>query len=719
MGLEAAVEPEPELVDPEAMVLFDIAAPRKSRAGARASRTGRERPASEPAAAASSARETGTPLDTGAETFEPGTSSFDTEPMAFAANTVAHQTNRIQLDAELPTLDPASLEPGATPSAPAASSHPAAMPSSEDVGALATSDAVEPAAEGSPWVDLPEDSEPAAFEADHAVLQRVALATEGRPWAELPGETEAEAPEAVHVLPQDVEPVPASEPDIDATDGYVTNQNDVDDYSESGWDENDSDEVLLAMLVEEVAELLVEEIADDPAGLTAGITAPAMPAHTDEWERRVLADPQLLADIAFAIGGPFHLMYPARVAQNIRGFRDVFLRAGVDGVVYYGKKANKGACVARACAENGAGIDVSSVGELTAALAAGVRGGELMVTGPAKSDDLLWLAVRHGALIAVDSLDELDRLGTIASAATPARALLRVLPAGSASRFGMTDDELDRAQSVIAASGPRGLEPVQLEGFSFHLPGYDAIARAEQAADLIARCTAARELGHPACTISIGGGFGVDYVPEGAWREFTEGVDRSWFHAGKSFDSYYPYHFPVPGPAMLSEILAHGELTRRLRDNDIRLAVEPGRALLDRAGSTVFRVQGSKSRYADGQPYRLLTVDGTSLSLSEQWFDSEYLPDPVLWPVRESTQPLPEPTPTSVGAASCLESDMLSWRRVPLPRRAEPGDLLVYPNTAGYQMDSNESAFHELPIPPKVVLFGGHGDRLRWTLDAG
>ncbi|WP_431956802.1 Y4yA family PLP-dependent enzyme [Nocardia lijiangensis] len=684
MGLDAAVDPGPELADPDAMVLFDVAAPRKTKVGARASLTARERPASEPAdalATASSAREVGAPPDIGAETFEPAVSPFDADLSAVDAGFLS------PLDAASTTLDATPFDPGTTPSTPAASPlHAGTSP--EDAGAQATSHTVEPAA-GGPWMDLPEE------------IERV-------------------EPEFGHVVPQHVELTPAAEPH--ATDGYMANQNGVAVYPESGWDDIDSDDVLLEMLVEEVAELLIEELADDPADRTCGITAPAMPAHIDEWERRVLADPHLLADIAFAIGGPFHLMYPARVADNIRGFHDAFARAGVDGVVYYGKKANKAACVARACAENGAGIDVSSVGELTAALAAGVRGGELMVTGPAKSGDLLWLAVRHGALIAVDALGELDRLGTIASAAAPARVLLRVLPAGSASRFGMTDDELDRAQSVIAAAGPRGLEPIQLEGFSFHLSGYDAVARAEQAADLIARCAAAREIGHPACTLSIGGGFGVDYVPERAWREFTEGVDHSWFHAGKSFGSYYPYHFPAPGPAMLSEILAHGELGKRLRDNDIRLAIEPGRALLDRAGSTVFRVQGSKTRHTDGQPYQLLTVDGTSLSMSEQWFDSEYLPDPVLWPHRPGDDPaqrIGEPTPTSVGAASCLESDMLSWRRVPLPRRAEVGDLLVYPNTAGYQMDSNESAFHELPIPPKVVLYEGPGDRLRWTLDAG
>ncbi|WP_433208222.1 Y4yA family PLP-dependent enzyme [Nocardia sp. CA-107356] len=443
------------------------------------------------------------------------------------------------------------------------------------------------------------------------------------------------------------------------------------------------------------------------------ICAAPLPAHTDDWERRLRADPNLLGDIAFAIGGPFHVMYPARVALNIGGFRRAFERAGVDGAIYYGKKANKAACVTRACAEHGAGVDVSSTGELQAALSHGIRGDELMVTGPAKTDDLLWLAVRHRALIALDSPGELERLAAFATPGAAARVLLRVLPDGSSSRFGMTADELDQAISTIGASGTVGNEAIRLQGFSFHLSGYDAIARAEQADELVTRCLDARTLGHPATTISIGGGFGVDYVAATPWSEFTEYANPQWFHADKSFDSYYPYHFPAPGAAMLTAILEHNGLAERLRDNDIRLAIEPGRALLDQAGSTVFRVQGSKTRHVDGHHYQLLTVDGTSLSLSEQWFDSEYLPDPILWPPRPG-----ELTPTCVGAASCLESDMLSWRRIPLPRPAEIGDLLIYPNTAGYQMDSNESAFHELPIPPKVVLHDT-GDRLRWTLDAG
>ncbi|WP_446225697.1 Y4yA family PLP-dependent enzyme [Nocardia sp. IBHARD005] len=429
--------------------------------------------------------------------------------------------------------------------------------------------------------------------------------------------------------------------------------------------------------------------------------APPMPAYIEVIEQRLLADPVLLGDIADTVGGPFHVMFPERVSHNIMAFQQVFADSGVDGFVYFGKKANKAGCVARACAENGAGIDVASTGELVAALAAGVRGEDLMVTGPAKSDDLLWLAARHRALIAIDAIDELDRLTALE---LPVRVLLRVLPEGSTSRFGLDRMELEQAIQAIGA-------PITLSGFSFHLSGYDAIARSEQAATLVGRCLRARADGHSADTISIGGGFGVDYLEASTWADFRNTLSDNWFHTNPPGD-YYPYHFPVPGSAMLGAITTHNGLAELLRDNEIRLAIEPGRALLDRAGSSVFRVQGVKTRTAHGNPYDILTVDGTSLSLSEQWFDSEYLPDPVLWPQRPGHL-----TPTCVGATTCLESDLLSRRRIPLPRRARTGDLLVYPNTAGYQMDSNESGFHELPLPPKVVLRAG-ADRLRWSLDS-
>lgn len=441
------------------------------------------------------------------------------------------------------------------------------------------------------------------------------------------------------------------------------------------------------------------------------ITATPMPAHRDAWEERLLADPVRLLEIADEVGGhPFHLLYPERVARNIRAFHDEFAQAGVRGVIYYGKKANKAACVVDECRKNDAGVDVSSIQELRAALASGVDGGLLVVTGPSKSEELLRLATDVGALIAVDAEDELERLIGL-GCARRARVLLRVQPPGSYSRFGMSFELLEWAIDMLV-----GEPSIELEGFSFHLSGYKYRERARLAAQLVDWSLRARRLGHPITTISIGGGFGVDYVPKEAWKTFVSEANPRWFHAGEApaLHSYYPYHFEAPGPKMLANILAHDDLAARLRADDLTVAIEPGRSLLDRAGSTVFRVQGVKNLYTEGHPYLMLTANGTSLSLSEQWFNSEYLPDPVLWPPGSGTV-----TPTCVGGASCLESDMLSRRRIPLPRAAVVGDLLVYPNTAGYQMDSNESAFHQLPIPPKVVLRNNPDNSgFEWALDS-
>ncbi|SOD91197.1 diaminopimelate decarboxylase [Streptomyces sp. Ag109_G2-15] len=443
---------------------------------------------------------------------------------------------------------------------------------------------------------------------------------------------------------------------------------------------------------------------------------PTLPGRTTEAVRALLRPDSLLFELSYAFGGPYHVLFPELFDSNARAFRTAFAEAGVDGHVYYAKKANKAAVFAERAAVLGLGVDVASHGELREALAAGVRGADLVVTGPAKADELLRVAVLHGALIAVDALDELDRLlGLAAELGRTARVLLRRLPpAQPDSRFGLDTGELEAALRRCAAAG------VDLEGFSFHLSGYEVESRADLAAELVRLCLRARQLGLRADRISIGGGFAVDYVDAGDWDSFDEALRPEHVHAGKTFSGFYPYHSPVAGADALRAVLAavpageQAPLATLLRTAGVTLLVEPGRALLDQAGCTVFGVQGVKER--DG--YGILTVDGTSLSLSEQWFASEFLPDPVLVPAAPGPGAPEGPYPCCVGAASCLESDLLTWRKIPFSRRPAVGDLLVYLNTAGYQMDSNESPFHELPLPPKAVIEPAAGPgRPRWRLD--
>ncbi len=436
--------------------------------------------------------------------------------------------------------------------------------------------------------------------------------------------------------------------------------------------------------------------------------APPLPAHPDPQLDAILGS-GLPHELSYALGGPFHLLLPDRFDANSGAFEQVLTEAGVEGRVYYAKKANKAAVWMDRCAVSGTGVDIASAGELRDALGHGVRGENVVVTGPAKAEGLLRVAVLHGCLIAVDALDELERVVAQAQAvARPARVLLRRLPpAQPHSRFGLDDRELTSALTRCAEAD----EAVVMEGFSFHLSGYGTQARGELAAELVDLCLKARVLGLRADRISIGGGFAVDYTAAEHWERFLREQRPHHYHAGKSFTAsdFYPYHSPAAGPDALRAILTTSGLAGRLREAGVMLLLEPGRALLDRAGCTVFRVQGVKDRPG----YGIVTVDGSSLSLSEQWFNSEYLPDPVLLPA----QPTPgEPYAACVGGATCLESDMVTWRKVRFSARPAVGDLLVYPNTAGYQMDSNESPFHELPLPRKVVLDTA-GGTTRWRFD--
>ncbi|WP_246258275.1 alanine racemase [Amycolatopsis anabasis] len=437
--------------------------------------------------------------------------------------------------------------------------------------------------------------------------------------------------------------------------------------------------------------------------------SPPLPAVERPWAPK-LRDTPMLWEIARAVGGgPFHVIHPATFAENLGSLLDALAAEHTPGTVYYGKKANKAAAWLRECTRPGAGVDVASVPELVHALGNGVRGEAIGVTGAAKSDGLLWLALRHHCLLAVDAADELERVSSLArDLGETAEVLLRVRPpTAPASRFGFAPDVLTAAVRRCADPGTA----VALRGFSFHLDGYDPIPRAELAAHLIALCRDARALGHPASKISIGGGIAVSYVDSEDWRRFEADRHDGWFHGGRNPVRTYPYHQEPTGAAMVTAILRHdvggAPLSHRLRDAGIELLLEPGRALVDGAGFSAFPVLGRK---ASGD-HLVTTVAGLSMSLSEQWKGSEFLPDPILVPADRAPAD-DTPVRTAVVGSSCLEYDVLTWRAVQLPRCPGVGDLIVYPNTAGYQMDKNESGFHQLPLPPKVVV-----DRDRWHVD--
>jgi len=87
----------------------------------------------------------------------------------------------------------------------------------------------------------------------------------------------------------------------------------------------------------------------------------------------------------------------------------------------------------------------------------------------------------------------------------------------------------------------------------------------------------------------------------------------------------------------------------------------------------------------------------------------DFLVDPLLIPATEKS-PLPR-TPAGISGylvgAYCTESELLSLRKLQFPHGVGLGDLIVFPNTAGYFMHFLESRSHQFPLA-RNVIFDAH-----------
>ncbi|MFF0549412.1 alanine racemase [Streptomyces sp. NPDC004311] len=467
--------------------------------------------------------------------------------------------------------------------------------------------------------------------------------------------------------------------------------------------------------------LISRPVFERPA---AAVRPFALPALRHPAVSALLADHRaLLAELLDGLGSPLHVVLPEVFEENVARLRRAFAGAGVTADVLFAKKANKADCYVRSAAALGIGVDVASAPELVGALAGGVPGHRIGISGPEKDDALHTLAVQHGCLVAVDSVGELRRLAATArTARRQARVLLRTRTAGqSASRFGLSAAERAAAVGVCAERA----DDLLLRGFSFHLGGYSTTQRATAANEMIEHCLDARRRGASSAElVDIGGGLPVRYVEPRLWDAFLAQNRPAHYHAARNFQDFYPYGGQTADRAVTA-IMEHRvdgaeSLSAKAGRNGIRFVVEPGRALLDQAGFTLFRVQQVDDR-RDADGYAIVTVAGSSFSLSEQWFNSDYLPDPLLLSTGPEAAAAPAADalfPACVAGATCLESDVLTWRKIGFPRPVRRGDHLVYLNTAGYQMDSNESPFHDAPLPRKAVLRLGDGSGPpHWRLD--
>lgn len=433
--------------------------------------------------------------------------------------------------------------------------------------------------------------------------------------------------------------------------------------------------------------------------------------------RLVHGGPRQLAELVDAQGSPLHLLWPQVLQENARAMGAVLDAHGLPWQLYYGAKVNKSPGLVRAAVECGIGVDVSSRYELRDALAA--RATEVVATGPAKTEVFLRELIAAGVLVSVDGPQEFEQLRQLAQAqgGPGVRVLLRYRPLGAAaSRFGMDGQEMLRCLRALAQPA----SPLRFEGFHFHLSGYEPGPRVQAVAELAAHVDAARTLGLAPRVIDIGGGLPIRYVDAELYERYLAGQHAGHYRTARVPDSFYPYGGRLDACEWLRRLLAapcHAGRTvaQYLRHAGCTLAIEPGRSLADQAGISVFRVHGLKPLAQGGQ---VVFVEGSSFSACETWFASEFLVDPLLV-ASGAAAPAPAPVPVRayIAGHSCLDDDVITNRWIEFPTAPRRGDLLVYANTAGYQMDLLENEFHRHPMPHRLLASQDAAGALRFEPD--
>lgn len=415
----------------------------------------------------------------------------------------------------------------------------------------------------------------------------------------------------------------------------------------------------------------------------------------------LLAQGTLLADWVEQYGSPLNLIWPDELAENIAALRDVLDHSGIEYAIFYGAKVNKSLGLMASALRAGVGLDVSSLFELRDARHLAADGSRIVATGPAKSPAFHRELIDCGALISVDSQEELDDLIQCLPSGGPVQpVLLRLCPTSeSGSRFGMSAEAVRHSLSRIAAESR-----LRFDGLHFHVSGYRWETRLEaigQAADLIAE---ARERGLNPRMIDIGGGLPIQYVDDQAYKIHLDRQRDEDYRTGRVPASFYPYGGAPSAAEWLRSLLGAPMADSRsvaayFAQERLTLGMEPGRALADQVAISVFRILRVKQLESDAY---VIFVEGSSFSACETWFASEYLVDPILLPVSRSAAS--QPVRAYLAGHSCLNEDVLCNRWLTFPIAPCAGDLLIYANTGGYQMDLLENEFHRHPMPTRLCV---------------
>lgn len=390
--------------------------------------------------------------------------------------------------------------------------------------------------------------------------------------------------------------------------------------------------------------------------------------------------------LAQEFGTPLYVMSETRIRERYRAFLGAVRRHCEDVMVCFACKANDHLAVCRILANEGAGAEVASGGELFIALRAGVPPSRIVFDGPGKSDaDIRYALQNDIALINADSPREIQRIAALAvELKTKATVGLRINPGISVethphlstarvdAKFG-TDTE----QWVTAFMEAKALEGIELAGLHVHLgsdiAGTDPLVKSvDSIVEVLGRLS---EAGIQVRYLDLGGGLGISY------------------EQGDTALSVEEYASSII-PRLLASISSSGLVKPKI-------IFEPGRWIVADSGILLATVNAVKR----ARDINWAIVDAGMNCLIR----------PVLYGARHeivlaNDLERPHSGKYNVGGPCCESGDYIALG-AKLPELQE-GDLLAVLDVGayGFTMSSNYNA---LPRPAVVLVKNGLADVIR------
>lgn len=391
-----------------------------------------------------------------------------------------------------------------------------------------------------------------------------------------------------------------------------------------------------------------------------------------------------VTDLAKKYQTPLYVFDEAALKKQIQTFIDNFKSDQFETHIIYASKAFTNLYMMGLVEDYGLHVDVVSAGEIFIALKAGVNPSHMYFHGNNKSPKEISLAIENDVgTFVVDNMLEFDHIARLAKEQDKVvRTLLRINPGIEAdthkyiktttenSKFGISTRDANINEYIQQFIDE---ESIDFAGFHCHIGSQvkDVGYFYEEAETVIKFAKEVSvEQGIDIEELNLGGGFGV------AHSEDEESIDY---------------------PKFLQQYIQGIETA--LEDNELNIqtiSVEPGRALINNAGSTLYTLGGVKDTGV-GYPFALID-GGMSDNIRPALYQASYT-------AYVGNKMAAENHDTYRVAGKLCETGDILIEEVNLPK-IEQGDVLVVPASGAYTYTMS-SHYNMLQRPAVIFVEDG------------